>query len=94
MNIQTESVIYEDLHQHRLQTRTPGEWETVFIPLRAFVRTNHGEVVEPQAEIMLQKVRTIGMSLTDRVPGPFDLSISKIWASINKSGEEMLKDDQ
>ena len=81
VNIQTESIVYEDLHQHRLHTRTPGEWETVFIDLSAFVRTNHGEVVEPQSEMMTQKIRTIGMSLTDRVPGPFDLAINKIWAS-------------
>lgn len=81
VNIQTESIVYEDLHQHRLHTRTPGEWETVFIDLSAFVRTNYGEVVEPQSEMMTQKIRTIGMSLTDRVHGPFDLAINKIWAS-------------
>ena len=94
VNIQTESVVYEDLHQHRLPTRNPGEWETVFIDLHAFVRTNHGEVVEPQDEIMLQKVRTIGMSLTDRVPGPYELAISKIWASINMDDEEIFTDEK
>ncbi|KAL9098829.1 MAG: hypothetical protein Q9163_005578 [Psora crenata] len=90
VNIQTESVVPEDLHQHRLHAKTPGEWETVYINLGAFVRTNHGEVVEPQAEMMRQKVRTIGMSLTDRVPGPYDLCISRIWASVGKNDEEML----
>ena len=90
VNVQTESIVYEDLHQHRLHTRTPGEWETVFIDINDFVRTNHGEVVEPQAEMMRQKVRTIGMSLTDRVPGQFDLSISRIWASVGMNDEQML----
>ena len=90
VNVQTESLVYEDLHQHRLHTRTPGEWETVLIDLNAFVRTNHGEVVEPQTEMMRQKVRTIGMSLTDRVPGPFDIRISKIWASVGINDEQML----
>lgn len=80
VNIQTESIVYTDLHQHRLHTRNPGEWEIVLINFHAFVRTNHGEVVEPQAEMMRQKLRTVGVSLTDRVPGPFDLSISSIWA--------------
>jgi NADH dehydrogenase [ubiquinone] 1 alpha subcomplex assembly factor 1 len=43
--------------------------------------SNHGQVVEPQREMLTQKVRTVGMSLIDRIPGPFDLSISKIWAT-------------
>ncbi|KAL9127078.1 MAG: hypothetical protein Q9217_003980 [Psora testacea] len=94
VNIQTESIVYEDLHQHRLHTRSPGEWETVFIAIHAFVRTNHGEVVEPQSEMMRQKVRTIGMSLTDRVPGPFDLSISRIWASVGMNDDQMLPEKQ
>lgn len=81
MNVQTESIVHTDLHQHRLHARKPGEWETVFIEINAFVRTNHGEVVEPQTEMMRQKVRTLGVSLTDRVPGPFDLAISRVWAS-------------
>ena len=94
VNVQTESVVYTDLHQHRLHARKPGEWETVLIDFNAFVRTNHGEVVEPQTEMMRQKVRTVGVSLTDRVPGPFDLAISKVWASNGLSDEEMLEDSR
>lgn len=81
VNLQTESIVYTDLHQHRLHTRKPGEWETVLINFNAFVRTNYGEVVEPQSEILRQKVRSVGFSLIDGVPGPFDLAISRIWAS-------------
>ena len=81
VNIQTESIVYTDLHQHRLHARKQGEWETVLIEISSFVRTNHGEVVEPQTEMLRQKVRTIGVSLTDRVPGPFDLAIGSVWAS-------------
>lgn len=90
VNIQTESIVYEDLHQHRLLTKTPGKWETVFINLSSFVRTNHGEVVEPQMEMMSQKVRTIGMSTTDRVPGPFGVSIGKVWATMGTKDKEVL----
>lgn len=92
VNIQTESIVYTDLHQHRLHVRQPGEWETVFIEINAFVRTNHGEVVEPQTEMMRQKVRTLGVSLTDRVPGPFDLAISSVWASNSDERDEELVD--
>ncbi|KAI4210263.1 MAG: hypothetical protein LQ351_006862 [Letrouitia transgressa] len=81
VNIQTESIVYTDIHQHRLHVRRPGEWETVLIRWSDFVRTNHGEVVEPQKEMLTQKVRTLGIGLIDRVPGPFDLGISAMWAT-------------
>lgn len=89
VNIQTESIVAEDLHQHRLHCSTPGQWETVLIDLSAFVRTNHGELVEPQAEMLREKVRSIGLSLTDRVPGPFEIAIGRIWASVGKNDETM-----
>ena len=93
VNIQTESIVYTDLHQHRLHAQRPGEWETVVIEFKAFVRTNHGEVVEPQTEMLRHKIRTIGISLTDRIPGPFDLSIGKIWASNGLNHEGPLNID-
>ena len=81
VNVQTESIVYTDIHQHRLYTQKPGQWETVFIKWGEFVRTNYGQVVEPQTEMLTQKVRTIGIGLTDRVPGPFDLAVSAVWAT-------------
>ena len=83
VNIQTESIVATDIHQHRLYARRPGEWETVLIKWNDFVRTNHGVVVEPQKEMLRQKVRTVGIGLIDRVPGPFNLAVNKIWATNN-----------
>lgn len=81
VNVQTESVEYTDLHQHRLYVRHPGQWETVLIRWEDFVRTNHGIIVEPQSEMLRNQVRTIGVGLTDRLPGAFDFRISNIWAT-------------
>ncbi|KAK3996957.1 hypothetical protein QBC44DRAFT_316974 [Cladorrhinum sp. PSN332] len=81
VNVQTESVIPTDLHQHRLFVKKPGEWETVLIKWNMFVRTNHGFVVEPQTEILRQKVKSIGFGLTDRIPGPFELCVQRVWAT-------------
>ncbi|GJC85678.1 complex I intermediate-associated protein 30, mitochondrial [Colletotrichum liriopes] len=81
INLQTDSVVPTDLHQHRLFTKRPGEWETVFVKWNDFVRTNHGFVVEPQTEMLRSKVRSVGLGLTDRVPGPFELCIERIWAT-------------
>lgn len=81
VNIQTESIVPTDLHQHLLPTYNPGAWETVIIPFSAFVRTNHGMVVEPQKEMLRQKVKSIGISLTDRVQGPFELGVADVYAT-------------
>jgi NADH dehydrogenase [ubiquinone] 1 alpha subcomplex assembly factor 1 len=81
INVQTESVVPTDLHQHRLFVKNPGQWETVLVKWNDFVRTNYGFVVEPQTEIMRQKVKSIGIGLTDRIPGPFELCIERIWAT-------------
>lgn len=89
VNLQTESLVYTDLHQHRLYTRRPGQWETVLIKWNDFVRTNHGMVVEPQSEINKEKVRTIGIGLTDRLPGTFQMSVNRIWACNGLTKEEL-----
>ncbi|KAH6855251.1 complex I intermediate-associated protein 30-domain-containing protein [Chaetomium sp. MPI-CAGE-AT-0009] len=92
INVQTESVVPTDLHQHRLFVKKPGEWETVLIKWNDFVRTNYGFVVEPQTEIMRQKVKSIGIGLTDRIPGPFELCIERMWATNSESeGDSVLE---
>lgn len=91
INVQTESIVPTDIHQHRLYSKTPGEWETVLIKWNDFVRTNHGQVVEPQREMLTQKVRTVGMALIDRMPGPYDLSISRIWATNATNDDDILQ---
>lgn len=92
VNIQTESIVPTDLHQHRLYARRPGEWETILIKWHEFVRTNHGIVVEPQQELLRQKVRTVGIGLIDRIPGPFELCIERIWATNGLSEQDILED--
>ncbi|CAK4034905.1 Hypothetical predicted protein [Lecanosticta acicola] len=93
VNIQTESIVPTDLHQHLLPTTSFGEWETVTIPFRAFVRTNYGMVVEPQKEMMRQKVRSVGIGLIDRVPGPFELRIADIYATNRPPRRAMGRED-
>ena len=91
INIQTESVEPSDLHQHRLFPKRPGEWETVLIKWNDFVRTNYGFVVEPQTEMLRQKVTTFGIGLTDRVEGPFELCIERVWATNNLDEAEVVE---
>ncbi|KAF2757293.1 CIA30-domain-containing protein [Pseudovirgaria hyperparasitica] len=81
INLQTKSIVPTDIHQHRLYAKKPGEWETAWINWDDFVRTNHGLAVEPQTEMNRQYVKSIGISIIDRVPGTYDLSIAKMWAT-------------
>jgi NADH dehydrogenase [ubiquinone] 1 alpha subcomplex assembly factor 1 len=83
VNLQTESIEPSDIHQHRLFAKRPGEWETILLKWNDFVRTNHGFVIEPQTGMLRQKVRTLGIGLTDRVEGPFDFCIERAWATNN-----------
>ncbi|KAJ5884976.1 hypothetical protein N7495_009486 [Penicillium taxi] len=148
VNIQSDSIIETDIHQHRLYTRhhrvhkspilkeamnseseggedieelyssglppalsdippqstiistsssttTSGStgWETVLLPFNSFVRTNHGFPVEPQTSLIRQRVKSIGIGLTDRIEGPYDLRIHKIWAT-NGMGEADIEEER
>ncbi|KAI5293938.1 hypothetical protein KEM52_004978 [Ascosphaera acerosa] len=128
INVQTDSIVDSDLHQHRLFThhhreghtqptpelasatfqttpeRTSGpdtaqqsladasRWETVFIKWTDFVRTNHGVAVEPQTDITKHRIRSVGIGLTDRVEGPYDLRVHRIWATNGMTSEELAEE--
>lgn len=153
VNIQTDSIVETDIHQHRLYTRhhrvqtpPPSEehldpeaseeasesselahtkypggippslsdippesiimssasattsgstgWETILLPFNSFVRTNYGFVVEPQTSLIRQRVRSIGIGLTDRVEGPYDLRVHRIWATNGISEAEIDEERQ
>jgi len=87
VNIQTDGVIQTDLYQHRLFLRTPGEWQTVMIPFRDFVLTNNGMIQEDQIDMMREKVKTVGISITDREEGPFEIEIDWIKAMNTETTE-------
>lgn len=88
VNVQTDCLEPTDLHQHRLYARSPGRWETVLIKWSDFVRTNHGIIVEPQSDMLRDSLRTIGVGLTDRLAGPFEFRISRIWATNELTNDE------
>lgn len=94
INIQTESIVPTDIHQHRLYAQKDGEWETVVVSFNEFVRTNYGMVVEPQKDMMRQRVRSIGIGLIDRIPGPFDLRIAEVYATNDSQGKIVPQKDQ
>lgn len=81
VNVQADGLIPTDLHQHRLYAAAPGQWETVLVNINDLVRTNRGKIAEPQSELLRRRVKSVGVSLIDRTPGPFELCVGKIWAT-------------
>ncbi|KAJ3303937.1 hypothetical protein HDV03_003410 [Kappamyces sp. JEL0829] len=79
INIQTDSLYPSLVWQHRLYFSSPGQWETIRIPFRDFVKTSHGFVQKNQLAMDKSQVKTIGFSLL-RQPGPFELELAWIKA--------------
>ena len=81
VNIQADEVNPANIWQHRLYSRTPGQWETVVISFDDFVITNAGRILGEQAhhfELEKMKIQTIGISLLERNEGPFSLHVKWI----------------
>ncbi|ODV84930.1 hypothetical protein CANARDRAFT_199592 [[Candida] arabinofermentans NRRL YB-2248] len=86
VNIQTDTMSRTDLYQHRLFIFTPTlgsdnstGWRDVFIQLDDFVLTNRGAVqVQYQGEFEKDRIKSIGISISDGKPGEFSLLIDKI----------------
>lgn len=77
VNIQANTPLVTDLFQHRLFLNSPGNWETVVIPLNDFVMTNWG-VIQDGCEINKLEVKTVGVGLLDKQYGPFNLDVDWI----------------
>lgn len=79
VNIQANTPLITDLFQHRLFLNTPGEWETVVIPLNDFVMTNWG-VIQDGCELNKNEIKTFGIGLLDKQYGPYNLDID--WVKV------------
>ena len=77
INIQADTPLITDLYQHRLFLKTPGQWETVVVPLSDFILTNWG-IIQQQEPLDLSHVRTVGIGLIDKQYGPYCLDIEWI----------------
>jgi len=71
VNVQTDGPVTTDLYQHRLQLDErvgPDAWQTITIPLDAFVLTNTGVVSDVQVSMLRDKVLTVGVSVLMEPP--------------------------
>jgi len=57
---------------------TAGEWTDVRLPVREFVATFRGRKVPFAASLDPAKVRAIGLTISDKQAGPFELLVDRI----------------
>ena len=55
-------------------------WQKVQIHLKDFVYTSFGRVIESVAPVKAKDIRNVGLTLSDKKPGPFRLEVSEIRA--------------
>lgn len=80
MNVMVDSMHPDDLYQTFIYTRGGPFWQTIQIPVVDLLLTTDGFVQYLQQPMNINKIQTLGLSLTDRTPGPFAIDIRSIRA--------------
>ncbi|CAO1618556.1 unnamed protein product [Sympodiomycopsis kandeliae] len=64
VNIQTDGPVTSDLYQHRLWLNPSKQdsWQTVIVPLDAFLLLNSGSLSMAQVSMLKEGIRTVGIS--------------------------------
>ncbi|XP_010164621.1 complex I intermediate-associated protein 30, mitochondrial [Antrostomus carolinensis] len=68
----------DDLYNYFMFTRGGPYWEEIKIPFSKFFLSSRGRVQDDQHPIWLDKIRTLGFTIGDKVDGPFQLEIDFI----------------
>lgn len=72
-------------YTHRVSVQTePDRWLEFRIPLELFKATSFGRVVSNSGGLDANRVSSIGFTLSDKKPGPFDLQVA--WIKVAKPG--------
>ena len=80
VNLQNDGYMSTDLYQHRLFLGS-GEWQDVLLQWGDFTLTNNGSIQEHQIEMDKVNLKTVGISILDRLPGKFSLDIAHVRAT-------------
>lgn len=74
---------------------TEGQWETIRLPLEDFKLYSFGRLISGAPEIAPTRIESIGVSLSDENPGPFQLEMRSIRAygsELRPSGQTAARD--
>ncbi|KAJ3648237.1 hypothetical protein Zmor_020056 [Zophobas morio] len=81
LNINTRGyydVLWNDMYHYVLYTRGGPYWQVTKIPFSKFFMSSKGRVQDRQYPIPLNKVTNFGISVGDKINGPFSLEIDYI----------------
>ncbi|XP_042307964.1 complex I intermediate-associated protein 30, mitochondrial [Sceloporus undulatus] len=68
----------DDLYSYFMFTRGGPYWEEIKIPFSKFFFSSRGRIQDSQHELWLDKISTLGLTVGDKVDGPFQLEIDYI----------------
>lgn len=81
MNVSTKGyfdILWDDIYHFVLYTRGGPYWQVSKIPFSKFFLSSRGRVQDRQFPIPLNKVTNFGISVGDKINGPFNLEIDYI----------------
>lgn len=77
VNLRSDDVLEDVAWQASFDTATGG-WEVILLPLELFQPTLRGRPVPQAGPLRPDRIRTIGVLISDRQAGPFRLEISSM----------------
>jgi monofunctional biosynthetic peptidoglycan transglycosylase len=81
-NIRTDFEIMAGSYQQRFETKK-NEWQEIVLPFRDFVATSFGEVLRDAPRLNTSKIRSFGLTISDKQAGPFKLEVDSIKATLS-----------
>lgn len=77
-----------DVHSYNLYTRGGPYWQYTKIPFSKFVYASKATVQDAQGPLLLNNVLRVGITLADKINGPFRLEIDYIGCMFDETHEE------
>lgn len=81
-------IMWNDMYTYVLYTRGGPYWQLTKIPFSKFILASKGRLQDKQSPIPLDKVTNVGISLGDRINGPFSLELDYIGLEFDPSHQE------
>jgi uncharacterized surface protein with fasciclin (FAS1) repeats len=78
-NLMTSSRSSASSYRAPIETQK-DTWQNIQISLKDFVYTSFGRIIGTVAPVKAEDIRSVGFTLSDKKPGPFQLEVSEIRA--------------
>jgi len=79
-NLRTDFEITAGSYQQRFETKK-DEWQEITLPFKGFEPTSFGQVMRDAPKLNTAKIRSLGVTISDKQAGPFKLEVKWIRAT-------------